>query len=295
MKYSLFPGCIAKNMYPSIEKSTEIIFRQLGIDLIRDAYTCCPAPGVIRSYDFDSWLVIAARNLATAEKSGSDLMTICNGCYGTLHAANQHLIGHQDALKMVNEKMSTIGVSYFGRTKVVHFVDVIGDMIPQIRENVKVELGLKIAIHYGCHYLRPSIDSGQNPENPEILEGIVRALGCESIEFPEKLSCCGAGGGVWSGDEQVSLRILEKKLRFIKESGADCILDVCPFCHLQLDQGQKRLKARYEIPVLHLSQLIGLSFGTKDKILGLHTHMVSTRDIARKAKKARREIALDGD
>lgn len=116
----------------------------------------------------------------------------------------------------------------------------------------------------------------------------------ESIEFPEKLSCCGAGGGVWSGDEQVSLGILDRKMKFIKESGADCILDTCPFCHLQLDQGQKRLKTRYEVPVLHLNQLIGLSFGVKDKVLGMHKHMVSTRDIARKAKKARRELTSEG-
>ncbi len=130
-----------------------------------------------------------------------------------------------------------------------------------------------------------------NPESPEVLERIVRSLGCESIEFPEKLSCCGAGGGVWSGDEAISLGILDRKLRFVKEAGADCLLDICPFCHLQLDQGQKRLKTRYDIPVLHLNQLIGLSLGIKDKILGVHTHMVSTRDIARKAKKARRDLS----
>lgn len=291
MKYSLFPGCIAKNMYPSIEKSTGIVFRGLAMDVIEGEYTCCPAPGVIRSYDFDSWLVIAARNIAVAEAGGADLITICNGCYGTLGAANRHMREHPEALKMANEKLSIIGMGYGGGTNVVHFVDVLKDMLPPIREKVKVELGLKVAIHYGCHYLKPSCESGTNLERPTVLEPIVELLGCESVDFPEKLSCCGAGGGVWSGDERVSLAILDRKLRFIKESGADCILDICPFCHLQLDQGQKRLKTRYEIPVLHLNQLIGLSFGVKDKILGLHTHMVSTREIARKAKKARREIA----
>jgi heterodisulfide reductase subunit B len=185
-------------------------------------------------------------------------------------------------------------MTYSGSTDVVHFVDVLKNIVPQIKEKVKVELGLKIAIHYGCHYLKPSEESGTDPESPEVLERIVEVLGCESVEFPEKLSCCGAGGGVWSGDEEVSLGILERKMKFIKEVGADCILDVCPFCHLQLDQGQKRLKTRYDVPVLHLNQLIGLSFGVKDKVLGVHTHMVSTRDIARKAKKARRELAIEG-
>jgi heterodisulfide reductase subunit B len=275
MAYALFPGCIARNMYPSIEKSTQMVFKELGLELVEVKFTCCPAPGVIRSYDFDSWLVIA------------------NGCYGTLEAAHRHLSNHPESVAMVNEKLATIGMSFKGTSKVVHFVDVLDQMLPQITSRIKVELGLKVAIHYGCHYLKPSCDSGRNVESPEVLERIVKALGCESVDFPEKLSCCGAGGGVWSGDEKVSLGILDRKMRFIKESGADCVLDICPFCHLQLDQGQKRLKSRYDVPVLHLNQLIGLSFGFKDKVLGVHTHMVATRDIAKKAKRARKDLKAE--
>src|SRR5512137_3112168 len=103
MAYALFPGCIARNMYPSIEKSTQMVFKELGLELVEVKFTCCPAPGVIRSYDFDSWLVIAARNLAAAEERGADLVTICNGCYGTLDAAFRHLSKHPESVAMVNE------------------------------------------------------------------------------------------------------------------------------------------------------------------------------------------------
>jgi heterodisulfide reductase subunit B len=295
VRYSLFPGCIAKNLYPSIEKATSIVFKELGIELVEDPYTCCPAPGVIRSYDFDSWLVIAARNIATAEARGIPLLTICNGCYGTLGAADRYLKEHPESVERVNKFLGMIEMRYQGTTRVIHFVDLIKERLPQIREAVKVELDLKVAIHYGCHYLKPSAHGGENPERPEILEKIVECLGCESVDFPEKLSCCGAGGGVWSGNEDLSMAILQRKLNFIKKAGADCILDICPFCHLQLDQGQKRLKTRFEIPVLHLNQLIGLSFGIKDKILGLHTHMVSTRNIAKKAKKARKDLLQENE
>ena len=47
------------------------------------------------------------------------------------------------------------------------------------------------------------------------------------------------------------------------------------------------------VPVLHLNQLIGLSFGIKDKVLGVHTHMVATRDIAKKAKRARMDLEAE--
>ncbi len=148
MRYSLFPGCIAKNMYPSIEKSTGIVFRELGLDFFEDPYTCCPAPGVIRSYDFDSWLVIAARNIAVAEGRDAAVLTICNGCYGTLSAADRYLKENPSAARMVNEKLGAIGMRYRGNSQVVHFVDVLKDMVPTIEEKAKVELDLRVAIHY---------------------------------------------------------------------------------------------------------------------------------------------------
>lgn len=291
MTYAVFPGCIARNLYPSIEKSTQLVFKELNVPLTEVRFTCCPAPGVIRSYDVDSWLAISARNLAAAEEKDADLLVICNGCYGTLSSARRRLLDDADARERTNQKLAAIGMRFHGRANVEHFADVLHARLPEIRQKVKVELELKVAIHYGCHYLKPSEHSGRNVESPSVLEDLVSALGCESVDFPEKLSCCGAGGGVWSGSEELSLKVLDRKMRFIKESGADCILDVCPFCHLQLDQGQKRLRTRYEVPVLHLNQLIGLAFGQKDKVLGIHTHMVSTREIARKAKKARRDLA----
>ncbi|MCU0861626.1 MAG: heterodisulfide reductase-related iron-sulfur binding cluster, partial [Methanomassiliicoccales archaeon] len=183
-----------------------------------------------------------------------------------------------------NERLGVIGMHYRGDVRVRHFVDLMDERLEEVRSKARVALGLRVAIHYGCHYLRPSYDEGRNVESPVVLERMVEAMGCHSIEFPEKLSCCGAGGGVWSGDERLSLAILERKMRFIKGSGADCILDICPFCHLQLDQGQRRLEQAYGVPVLHLSQLLGLAFGHKEKSLGVHTHMVSTRDVTRKAR-----------
>jgi hypothetical protein len=46
-------------------------------------------------------------------------------------------------------------------------------------------------------------------------------------------------------------------------------------------------------PGLALNQLIGLSCGIKDKVLGVHTQMVATRDITNKAKRARKESEVE--
>lgn len=284
MRLSLFPGCIAKNMYASIEKSTRFVFDALGVELLDHRYTCCPAPGVFRGYDINTWLALGARNLAEAERDHTDILTICNGCYGSLFESNHILQENSEKREEINNILKDVGKHYNGTVKVLHFVDVLSQLHDKIVEKKVYDLRFKLAVHYGCHYLRPSHHHDSiNVEDPHIVEDILELVGCEPVNFKNRLSCCGAGGGVWSGDEEVALHVLEEKLTFMKEVEPDAILNICPFCHLQFDQGQKKLQS-FQIPVLHLNQVLGLAFGERPKKLGIHTHLVSTREIERKMK-----------
>jgi heterodisulfide reductase subunit B len=276
-------------MYPSIEKSTRIVFEKIGIELLDHKYSCCPAPGVFRGYDRNTHMTLGVRNIVMASQDDVDVMTICNGCYGSLWEANHMFRKSKENQAFVNEMLGKIGLSYDGNTEVYHFADILFENLDKVIAAKEFDLGLRVAIHYGCHYLRPSEKHPElNPENPRIVEAIVEAIGCEPVDFKQRLSCCGAGGGVWSGAEDVSLKILDEKLKNIEEVGVDCIVNICPFCHLQLDQGQGKLK-KYKIPVLHLSELIGLAFGVRPKHLAMHTHMISTRDVEKKVKKAMKD------
>ncbi|UCE75062.1 MAG: CoB--CoM heterodisulfide reductase subunit B, partial [Methanomassiliicoccales archaeon] len=68
MGYALFLGCVAPNRYPGVESSTREILKELGVEFSElEGASCCPAPGVTRSFDKNTWLTIAARNLALAE------------------------------------------------------------------------------------------------------------------------------------------------------------------------------------------------------------------------------------
>ena len=284
MRLSLFPGCIAKNMYASIEKSTRFVFDALGVELLDHRYTCCPAPGVFRGYDINTWLALGARNLAEAERDHTDILTICNGCYGSLFESNHILQENSEKREEINNILKDVGKHYNGTVKVLHFVDVLSQLHDKIVEKKVYDLRFKLAVHYGCHYLRPSHHHDSiNVEDPHIVEDILELVGCEPVNFKNRLSCCGAGGGVWSGDEEVALHVLEEKLTFMKEVEPDAILNICPFCHLQFDQGQKKLQS-FQTPVLHLNQVLGLAFGERPKKLGIHTHLVSTREIERKMK-----------
>ena len=288
MEYAFFPGCIAKNVYPGIDKATRMVFDKLGVGLSDYAYSCCPPPGVVACYDKDTWYTLGARNLALSAPDNRDIMTICAGCYGTLHNVWHELEHNAEKKAYVNEHLGRIGMSYKGTVRPIPFVDVLSGMREQIRQLAEINLGLKVAVHYGCHYLKPTLVTGENSENPTILDELVGLVGCESVPFKDRLTCCGAGGGVMSGEPDLSLKIIERKLKNIKRANVACIVNVCSFCHMNFDQSQKKLES-FDIPVLHLNQLLGLAFGFKHKHLGLHMNLVTTRDLVKKVKEAKKQ------
>ncbi len=276
-EFGFFLGCIAPLRYPGIEKATREVCAALDIGLVElEGAGCCPAPGVIKSFSKAAWMAGAARNLALAEQKGVDILTICNGCYGSLFDASHELREDPELLAEVNEILGEVGIEYNGGVKVRHFAELfyydIG--LDTIREKVTKPLDYRIAVHYGCHYAKPSdIKQIDDPERPHTLDDLVEVTGAKSIAYKDKQMCCGAGGGVRSARSDVALRMTEEKLKNVKAVDADFILDVCPFCHLQYDRGQKDLPG-YDIPVIHLAQLYSIAFGMPTENMGFEAQVV---------------------
>ncbi|MDR2699002.1 MAG: CoB--CoM heterodisulfide reductase subunit B [Candidatus Methanoplasma sp.] len=278
-KYAFFLGCIAPLRYPGLEKSTRVVCEKLGIELVElEDASCCPAPGVIKSFSKDTWLAAAARNLALAEKQGLPIVTICNGCYGSLFEAAHELNHHPEVLAKANKYLKEIGMEYKGTTKVHHFAEVLYKEVgvEAIKSKVSKPVDYKIATFYGCHFLKPSdIKKLEDPEAPRILDDLVEATGAVSVPRKQKTLCCGAGGGVRAAFGDVAKEFTKTNLENMKASGAQFIVDVCPFCHLQFDASQKDLG--FNIPVIHLSQLFGIAMGMSEKELGLSAHIVPVK------------------
>jgi len=278
-KYAFFLGCIAPLRYPGIEKSTRKVAEALGIELVdlADA-SCCPAPGVIRSFDKKTWIAAAARNLALAEKEGLEIVTICNGCYGSLFDAAHELAEDPELLKEVNGILAEIGMEYKGTTKVRHFAEVLyNDVgVDAIKAKITKPLDYQVAAFYGCHFLKPSkIKNIDDPENPHILDDLIEPTGAKSMPRKKKILCCGSGGGLKAAFGDVTKEFTLTNLENMKASEAQFIVDVCPFCHLQFDTAQKELG--FEIPVLHLAQLFGIAMGMTEEELGLALHNVPVK------------------
>ena len=292
MEIAYFLGCIMPNRYPGIEKATRILFDALDIELKdMNGASCCPAPGVFGSFDEETWATIAARNLTLAEDMGADIMTECNGCFGSLFEANHMLKEDEDKRAKINENLSEIGREFKGTTNVKHLAQILRDDVgfEKISSLIEKPLDLNVAVHYGCHFLKPTDEIGieEQAENPTILDELVELTGAKSIEYKDKMMCCGAGGGVRSRDLDVTASYTKEKLDNMSKAGVDAIIDVCPFCHMQFDQGQTEVNERYgtdfSIPVFHLAQLYGLAMGLSAEDLTLDAQKIDAAPALAKA------------
>ena len=292
MEIAYFLGCIMPNRYPGIEKATRILFDELDIELKdMERASCCPAPGVFGSFDEETWATIAARNLILAEDMGADIMTECNGCFGSLFEANHMLKDDEEKRAKINKNLAEIGKEFKGTTNVKHLAQILRDDVgyEKLASLIEKPLDLNVAVHYGCHFLKPTEEIGieDQAENPDILDDLVEITGAKSIDYRDKMMCCGAGGGLRSRDIDVTASYTKEKLDHMSEAGVDAIIDVCPFCHMQFDQGQTEVNEKYgtdfAIPVFHLAQLYGLAMGLSADDLTLDAQKIDAAPALAKA------------
>ena len=287
MKIIPFWGCMMPLKYPQMELAIRRTLPNLGVELVDvDGFTCCPDPIYFKARDKMKWLTIAARNLAVAEETGLDIVTMCSGCISTLKEA-QYLLAEDQALKdEVNKRLKRINKEYKGKVKVSHAVVVIRDDLglDVVKKSVKRSLeGVTVAIHYGCHILKPSqIMHVDDADYPSILDDFVVAMGATPLEHHEKLLCCGKG----CMDDELPLDMTEAIFSSIEKSGADCMGLVCPTCFSSFDLGQIMISRKrgknYNIPVIYLFQLLGLAQGLGPEEVGLHTHRVKADKVLEK-------------
>ncbi len=272
---AIFLGCNIPVRLKQYEAASRAVLGKLGVELTDiPEFNCCGYP--LRNIDRTAFVLSSARNLALAERQGLDILSLCQCGYGTFRMAD-HLLKTERSLRAeVNRVLSQEGLQYEGKTQIKHLLSVLFHDVglDAIRKQVirKFE-NVKIAVHYGCHVLRPSNVVGfDNPVAPKIFDRLVDVTGAESIDYPTKLDCCGAP--LLGTHNRLSLDFAEKKLVDAQKAGAHYIASACPFCQIQFDTVPRRIEFERGLNYRPLAsilypQLLGLTMGLDEMALGL--------------------------
>jgi heterodisulfide reductase subunit B len=284
MNYAYFPGCSAESTARDMHQSTLAVAQSLGIQLVEPkGWTCC---GATAGHQTDRVLAVAlsAATLAKVKSLGLDLVVNCAACYNRMKVANHEVATNSQVRAKVAE---AIGRDYDGSVKIRHFLEVLLEDVgvEKITQALRGSLaGMKVASYYGCLLVRPHEVTGfDDPENPTSLDRMVAAMGGAALEWPHKVECC--GGGLSMSRTDVVVNLTDSIVGMAKAAGAECIAVSCPMCQINLDMRQldvaKVKGRRHDVPVLYITQLLGLCLGIPAGQLGLNKLMISPERIVK--------------
>lgn len=277
-KYALYPGCLMQTEQYSYEMSIRESLPLLDVELVDvNSFSCCGEP--MKSVNQLLTLYLSARNLAIGEQQSLDLFVPCAMCHLALSECKHILNKDREMKERINSMLASEDLEYKGNVEIVHTVDLLHDHVgvEEIKKKVEHPLnGVKIATHYGCHLIRPSeIGRPVDSENPRKMEVILNAIGAETMDYAEKLDCCGAP--ILVNLPESALTKTGQKLQAVQEQGFDAMVTVCPWCQKMFDSRQQKagetVAAKLNVPVFYLTQLVGLALGVKKEKLGLDLNL----------------------
>ena len=273
MKCIYYPGCSQKASSISYEKSFLAIAKILGIDVIElDDWNCCGTTVTVSVNEILS-LTLSARNLAIAEPTKLPVVAPCPSCYSTLNKVNKHFKENSRFIEKINAALNKGGLQYNGKVEVFNILDFLVNKVgvDKIKDKVVNPLkDIKVAPYYGCQIVNPYA-TGDDNNNPQNLEIIIKALGGTAVDFPHRTICC--GGSLMFTKKAQAEDMCSVILKSINNESADMVVTPCGLCQINLDTA-KNLSSHFNgkklsIPVLTITQLIGIALGIKNSELGI--------------------------
>ena len=291
MKIGYFPGCSLGGTAKEFDISLRAVMKALGVELVEiDDWSCCGASSAHASSHLLA-VSLPARNLLLAGQQGlTEIVAPCAACYSRLVIA-QHEVANDAGLKAKVERAieSPLPAGEIRILNVVQLFERIGPEKLQAAKRVDLA-GLSIAAYYGCLLVRPHEITGfDDVEQPVIMDAILAATGARLVDWNFKTECCGGAHSI--SHKPIVTKLSKKILDDARQSGANVVAVACPMCHSNLDMRQVELRkegGHQDLPVLYLTELLGLALGLGRKELGLDLHFVRLPEQAQTAPQENR-------
>jgi heterodisulfide reductase subunit B2 len=276
MTLGFYPGCSLKGSSREYAESVLAVAKAFDINIeeIKD-WNCCGATAAHNTNKVLS-LALPARILSLAEKQGlTEIVVPCAACYSRLTVTQYELSKDPDLRASVTEAN---GMEYSGSVSILNIIQMLDKYVtPNLENRVVKPFDHKVACYYGCLLVRPhEILKFDRVEDPQSMDELMLKTGATPIDWAFKTECCGAGLSV-SRTSSVG-RLSGKIIGDAKDRGAEAVIVACPMCQSNLDMRRASINSylgeKIDIPVLYVTQVIGLAVGLDRKALGLQRHFV---------------------
>jgi heterodisulfide reductase subunit B2 len=278
MKIGFYPGCSLESSGKEYSESLFAVAEKCGVTLetVKD-WSCCGATAA-HSLNHDLSVALPARTLALAEKQGlKEILVPCAACFSRLAAAQHEITVDEELRKKIS---GYIEMPLNGSIRILTILEFLQEYIFPVADQFIVnKLNQKTACYYGCLLARPKeITRIERTEDPMEMETVMKKAGATPIDWAFKTECCGAGLSVSRTD--IVARLSGKIIEDAFDRGAESIVVACPMCQMNLDlrrkEINKQLNRKIDIPVIFITQALGLSMGIPAGKLGLDKHFIST-------------------
>jgi heterodisulfide reductase subunit B len=276
MILGLYPGCSLKGSSRDYTESVLAISKAFDIELqeIFD-WNCCGATAA-HNLNKELSLALPARILALAEKQGmQEIVVPCAACYSRLAITIHELEEHPELKEKISQ---AIGMEYKGTTGILNVIQMLDKYIlPKVEGRVIKPFEHKVACYYGCLLVRPhQVLKFDREEDPQSMDALMTKIGATPIDWAFKTECCGAGLSI-SRTDTVG-RLSGNIVKDAVDRGAEAVIVACPMCHSNLDMRRPVINSflaqNITIPVLYITQALGMAVGIEKKELGIQRHYV---------------------
>jgi len=245
-----FVGCCVNHVYQTIGETTIQVLNKLGVTVsLPKDQQCCGAPAQAIG-DVETARHLAEKNIEILSASGTQHSVIVPCASGGYMFKHVYLNLFAEDRKW-RDKASELASRTYDISE--YLVNVIG--LGEIARHIKQKASEGVAYHAPCHLHR---GQGIKAEPEALLK-----LACEDkfVDMPEKDMCCGAGLGYNISHQELSNKILSRKMKNIRTSGAGVVATGCPGCIMQFLKGihgdEMAVDAMHTIEVLARSMGIG--------------------------------------
>lgn len=238
----LFSGCVMDIFYNHVNHAAiRLLTKQRQIVSVPEQ-TCCGALAQ-HAGETDIAKNLAKKNIELFENLKGDIVVTSAGCGAMLKNYGELLHDEPD--------WHSRGEEFSSRVKDITEALSTGEFSTPPRK-----LKRKVAYHAACHLNHVQ----KVREAPvKLLESIE---GLELLPLQEAEHCCGSAGIYNLMHTDLSLQVLERKMEFIEQSGAEEVVTTNPGCLLQLQSG---MNARnLPLKVSHLVEILDEAYRKED-------------------------------